>query len=132
MSLRYMLDADIVSYAIKGHGQVGTRMLDHPPSHLCVSAITLAELRFGADHKGSTRLHRLLDAFVRPLSVLPLDADVAARYGKVAALLRQSGTPIGAFDTLVAAHALVAGLTLVTNNLRHFERVPGLRAESWA
>ncbi len=126
-----MLDTDTVSYAIKGHGQVGTRMVQHPPSQLCLSAITLAELRYRADHKDSTKLHRLIDAFVQPLSVLPIDAEVAARYGKLATLLRQQGTPIGAFDTLVAAHTLVASLTLVTNNLRHFERVPGLRAESW-
>lgn len=128
----YMLDTDTVSYALRGEGRVAQRMLERRPSELRLSAITLAELRFGADQKGSRRLHRLIDAFVTAIQVLPFEADAATRFGLVASALKGAGTPIGHFDALIAAHALATGHTLVTNNIRHFTRVAGLEVESWA
>lgn len=127
----YMLDTDTVSYALRGHGRVGARILEHRPSELCISSITLAELRYGAELKGSEKLHRLIHAFVSDFPLVPLDAAAADTFGTVAARLARGGTPIGPLDTLLAAHALSLGLTLVTNNARHFERVDGLRMESW-
>jgi tRNA(fMet)-specific endonuclease VapC len=72
-----------------------------------------------------------MDAFLEPLQVLPLDEAAARRYGIVAASLEKVGTPIGQFDTLIAAQALSHKLTLVSNNTRHFSRVPGLKLENW-
>jgi tRNA(fMet)-specific endonuclease VapC len=128
---RYMLDTDTVSYALRGHGQIAERLLEHRPSELCISSITLAELRFGAERKNSQKLHRLIDTFAATIEVIALEAQAADRFGVVAAILEQRGTPIGPFDTLLAAHALSLGLTLVTNNSRQFERVPGLKTENW-
>ena len=129
---RYMLDADTVSYALRGHGQVGARLLDHQPSELCISAITLAELNFGAEAKRSQKIRRAIRSFIKDVAVVPFDEASAARFAVVAASLASRGQPIGVYDTLVAAQALCLGLTIVTNNTRHFSRVPGLAVENWA
>lgn len=127
----FLLDTDTVSFALRGRGQVATHLLDHRPSEICISSITLAELRYGADMKRSRKLHGLIDTFVEAITVLPFDRIAADRFGPVASSLAGQGTPIGQFDTLIAAHALAVRLTLVTNNTKHFERVVGLRTENW-
>jgi tRNA(fMet)-specific endonuclease VapC len=128
---RHMLDADTLSFAIRGQGKVAQRLLQHRPSELCLSSITLAELRFGAEAKRSTKLRRAIAGIIKDLDVLPFDRAAADRFAEVAAALTRRGRPIGALDTLVAAHALSADLTIVTNNTKHFSRVPGLRVENW-
>jgi tRNA(fMet)-specific endonuclease VapC len=127
-----MLDADTVSYGIRGEGQVGTRVLQHQPSELCISSITLAELKFGAEAKRSQKLQRSIRSFIKDVAVIPFDEAAADRFALVAATLARRGVPIGSFDTLLAAHALSLGLTVVTNNTKHFSRVPGLTIENWA
>ena len=128
----YLLDTDTVSFALRGQGRVAARLLEHRPSELCISAITLAELRYGADARRSRRLHRLISTFVEAIEVVAFDQAAAGRFGVVAAVLARRGQPIGTFDTLIAAHALSLRLTFVTNNTRHFTRVPGLAIENWA
>lgn len=127
-----MLDTDSVSHALRGHGDVASRILEHRPSELCISAITLAELRFGADKRRSKKLHRLIDAFTDSVTSLPFDSDAAGHFGRLAADLAARGTPIGGFDAMIAAHAVSRRVVLVTNNARHFGRVSGLRCEAWA
>jgi tRNA(fMet)-specific endonuclease VapC len=127
----YMLDTDTVSFALRGHGQVGTRIVDHAPSELCISAITVAELRYGADHRKSTKLHRLIDTFVETVLVAPFDESCAVAFGKLATKLVAKNRPIGSYDTLIAAHAVALGVTLVTNNEKHFSQVDGLKIENW-
>lgn len=131
MSLQYMLDTDSVSYVLRAHGRVAERVFQHAPSALCVSAITLAELRFGADKRGSRKLHKLIDTFVATIAVMPFAANEAERYGKLAGALLARGTPIGSIDTMIAAHAMALRLVLVTNNVKHFDRVTGLKCENW-
>jgi tRNA(fMet)-specific endonuclease VapC len=131
MTLAFMLDTNAVSYALRGEGQVASHLRSHVPSELCVSAITVAELRYGADRRGSAKLHALIDAFVGAVSVQPFGALEASRYGKLSAGLAAVGTPIGQFDTLIAAHALTLRLTLVTSNTRHFSAVSELRIVDW-
>ena len=132
MTFEFMLDTDTVSWALRGQGAVPTRLLERRPSQLCISSITLAELRFGADAKGSRKLHRLIDTFVKSVTVLPFDEAAAGRFGPVARALARKGEPIGTFDTLIAAHAMSLGLTFVTNNMKHFQRVAGLKTTNWA
>jgi len=127
----YMLDTDTVSFALRGEGRVGARLLEHRPSQLCISSITLAELRFGAEARQSQKLHRLISTFVASVAVAPFDVAAADRFPVVGASLARRGQPIGTFDTLIAAHALSLGLTLVSNNTRHFVRVVGLETENW-
>ncbi len=127
---RFLLDADTVSFALRGQGRVATTLLDHRPSELGLSSITFAELRFGAEAKASRKLRTALQALVEEVPVLPFDQVAADRFAVVAARLAAAGEPIGTFDTLLAAHALSLGVTVVTHNT-HFRRVPGLRIEDW-
>ena len=130
--MKYLLDTDSVSFAMRGQGEVGARIRARKPSELSISAITLGELRYGADRKGSRKLHALIDTFTATIAVMPFDEDAALEFGRIGSLLAERGTPIGDFDVLIAAHAVALRCTLVTNNVRHFSRVPGLSMESWA
>lgn len=79
--MRYLLDTDSVSFALRGQGDVAARLKAQRPSALCTSAITLAELRYGADRKGSRKLHGLIDTFAAAVEVVPFDEDAAAEFG---------------------------------------------------
>jgi tRNA(fMet)-specific endonuclease VapC len=129
---RYLLDADTVSYALRGQGRVAARILAHSPSDVCISAITLAELRYGAERKKSLKLRRAIRSFVKDMAVVPFDEAAAEQFAGVAAELSAAGTPIGAIDTLVAAQALSLRLTVVTNNTKHFAHVQNLKIENWS
>ncbi len=128
---QYMLDTDTVSFALRGRGRVAARLLEHRPSQLCISSITLAELRFGAEARRSRKLHSLIRTFVEAVAVVPFDQLAADCFARVAVALARRGEPIGTFDTLMAAHALSLRLTFVTNNTAHFRRVVGLKTENW-
>jgi tRNA(fMet)-specific endonuclease VapC len=99
----------------------------HRGGPIVVSTITLAELRVGEATQGRGG-PSVVDDLLAPFDVVPFDAAAAESYGTVRATLERSGTPIGPLDTLIAAHALALGATVVTSNLREFRRVPGLRA----
>jgi tRNA(fMet)-specific endonuclease VapC len=131
VTLLYMLDTDTVSYALRGQGRVAERILGRLPSELCISAITEAELRFGADRRKSKKLHQLIDAFIEPISVVALNQSCAVSFGKVGSKPFAKGKPIGQYDTLIAAHAVSLDVTLVTNSGAHFGHVDGLKAENW-
>jgi tRNA(fMet)-specific endonuclease VapC len=126
-----MLDTDSVSYALRGHGGVASRILARRPSELCISSITLAELRFGASKRQSKKLHALIDTFVESVTPLAFDSDAADSYGRIAADLAARGMPVGALDAMIAAHAIAQKVVLVTNNSKHFGRVTGLKCENW-
>ena len=126
-----MLDTDSVSYAIRGAGRVAERIVAHPPSQLCISAVTLAELRYGAERLNSRKLHRTIETFARSVGVVAFDEDCAATYGRIGAKLAAAGETIGDIDTMIAAHALTLGVTLVTTDERRFSRVPALRIANW-
>ncbi|HEX5875273.1 MAG TPA: type II toxin-antitoxin system VapC family toxin [Pyrinomonadaceae bacterium] len=129
--MRYLLDTDSVSFALRGQGQVGARLQTQRPSDLCISAITLAELRYGADRRGSRKLHGLIDTFAAAVEVVSFDEAAAAEFGRIGSILAERGTSIGEFDVLIAAHAIALQCTLVTNNVRHFAKVQGLLVENW-
>lgn len=131
MSARFMLDTDSVSYALRGQGRVGQRIMKHRPSDLCISSITLAELRYGAARRKSARLQGLIDAFISDVVVASFDETSADQFGELAATLAEEGAPIGELDTLIAAHALSLDVTLVTNNVKHFNRISRLKIENW-
>lgn len=127
----YLLDTDTVSFALRGVGNVASTLVLHKPSQIAISAISLGELRYGADKRKSKKLHGLIDVFCSTVEVLAYDAHAATHFGKLCSLLQRRGTPIGVADTMIAAHAQALGRVLVTNNARHFSRVPGLKLENW-
>jgi tRNA(fMet)-specific endonuclease VapC len=113
--------------------RVLSRFQQQPPDEIGISSVTLAELRYGADKsQAPQKNHAALDGFLLPLAVVPFDAPAADIYGRVRADLERQGWPIGPLDTLIAAHALSLGLTLVTNNISEFARVAGLTLEDWS
>jgi tRNA(fMet)-specific endonuclease VapC len=128
----FMLDTDTVSFALRGVGAVAARLAKHKRSELCLSAITVAELRFGADKRRSRKIHQAINAFLSGVDVLAFDNSAAEKFGTIAAALATSGETIGQMDTLIAAHALAVNATLVTNNQRHFSKVNGLKIQNWA
>jgi tRNA(fMet)-specific endonuclease VapC len=126
-----MLDTDTVSLSWRGDGEVVARIEAHSPSELCVSAITIAELRFGADKRRSSKLHARIDTLIASLEVVPFDEVCARHFGVVASTLAREGTPIGDRDVMIAATAMSVQATLVTRNVQHFKRVRDLRVENW-
>jgi tRNA(fMet)-specific endonuclease VapC len=129
--MRYLIDTDICSYAVKGHAPTVLRWRPHPPGATCISAVTEAELRFGSKHRSSV-FRRELERFLAPLDVVPFSSTHATTYADLCFRLERAGTPIGAFDLLIAAQAVANDFVLVTNNEREFRRVPGLKIENWA
>jgi tRNA(fMet)-specific endonuclease VapC len=133
--MHYMLDTNTLIYVLNArpqHQAVLDQFNQHDPRTLCLSSITLAELRFGVEQsqrRDSTQ--GKLNRVVAALSVAPFEERAARTYGSLRAQLQADGTPIGPLDTLIAAHALSLGMTLVTNNTREFSRAPGLRIENW-
>ena len=134
MSLRYLLDTNICIYALSGrYPQVQQRVDRQASGRIAISAFVYGELQFGIA-KSSRREDALLrlDTFTQIVAVLPLPVEAAEHYGEIRALLAARGTPIGGNDLWIASHALAANVTLVTNNISEFERVPGLRLANWA
>ena len=129
----FLLDTNIVSFALRGHAPaVPARLAKMERSTVGVSVITLMELRYGASLPGrAPRYQEVIDRFERSMPVYPLTGAVAKTYGHLRASLRTAGTPVGALDTIIVAHALSLDATLVTNNLSEFQSVPGLRIEDW-
>lgn len=129
----YLLDTNICVYALKRRAPaVLTRLREAGQEAVEVSVITVLELRQGAEKSRETaRAHQRLDALLSSILALSFDVDAAVVGSGVRAHLKCAGTPIGDLDSLIAAQALARNLVLATNNLREFERVPGLRTENW-
>lgn len=131
--MTFMLDTNICIYAVKRKPErVLQRLKDALNQGVCISAITYSELEHGVEKSAYPEKNRAsLFQFLSILDILPYDDRAGAEYGKICAYLQKQGTPIGTMDMLIAAHAKAEGLTLVTNNVREFKRVPGLRVENW-
>jgi tRNA(fMet)-specific endonuclease VapC len=130
--LRYLLDTNICIYVIKRRPELVLDRFNENAVHLAISSITLAELLHGAEKSSQPqRTLAVVEDFCSRLDVLDYGAKAAQHYGQIRASLEQRGTPIGVNDLHIAAHARSEGLTLVSNNLREFERVDGLLYENW-
>lgn len=130
--MRYLLDTNIVSDLVRNpQGNVAARLAKVGTRHTCTSIIVAAELRYGAEKRGSARLSAQLDAVLGALQVLPFEAPSDSTYASLRTRLEQAGTPIGSNDLLIASQALALGCSIVTDNEREFARVSGLRLENW-
>ena len=131
--MSFLLDTNVCIHALKQHPAVLRRLLAERPIDVALSVITEAELRTGAAKSAApAKTARLLENFLRPLTILDFTSQDAGSYAEIRALLERAGTPIGPLDTLIAAQAVARSLTLVTSNQREFARVPGLRSQDWA
>ena len=131
--MKYMLDTNICIYIIKEKPPIVLdRFKENYRKGLCISSVTLAELAHGVEKSASREKNALmLKRLIEFLPVIPFDDAASYEYGKICAYLQKQGTPIGQMDMLIAAHAKVNYLTLVTNNTREFLRVSGLDVENW-
>jgi tRNA(fMet)-specific endonuclease VapC len=128
----FMLDTDISSYIIKRRPATLVERFEKHAESLSVSVITAAELRFGAEKAGRPQLAALVEAYLERVAILDWTNEVTSQYARIRAELERAGKPIGNMDLLIAAHAVSQGMTLVTNNIKHFSSVPGLRVEVWS
>ena len=131
--MKLMLDTNICIYIIKQQPvTVLKRFLEYQIGDIGISSITLSELRYGvAKSTHQEKNTKALDEFITPLEVVSFDEEAAHVYGDIRATLEKAGTPIGAMDMLIAAHAVSLGIPLVTNNTREFVRIPTLNVIDW-
>ena len=134
-SSTYLLDTNALSHIMRNtEGAVAQRyrkhLLSKAPPQMVTSVVVQCELAFGLAKKPSPRLQAAYDIQMLQLPVLPLDSDVVSHYVSLRATLELAGTPMGANDLLIAAHALAVGATVVTDDT-DFLRVPGLAVENW-
>lgn len=128
----YLLDTNTAVAALRGAAGLDTRLQRLQPDEWCISAVTNAEMRYGVAIKPkAVQLERYVDAFLTVARTEPWDAACAEFHATVRAQLRIKGHVLGDFDEMIAAHALALGAVLVTDNMRHFKRVEGLRSENW-
>ena len=128
----YLLDTDICIYWLKGYQPVKDHLLNTGIVHIAISVITAAELYFGVYN--SVRVeenHFQLERFLDIITILPLENPILNTYGVLKAELRKEGQVLADFDLLIASTALTEGRVLVTNNIRHYERIPHIRLENW-
>lgn len=135
MATRYLLDTNILSDLLKNpQGKAAQRISSLPSEErdmLATSILVAAELRYGVAKSGSTTLAARVDQLLEAIEVLPLEPKADQHYGQVRAQLEKTGISIGGNDLLIAAHALAIDAVLVTDNVREFKRVKGLRVENW-
>lgn len=132
MPRTYLLDTNILSSLVcQPQGPIATRLAQVGEDAVCTSVIVACELRYGAVKRGSRRLTRQVDAVLGAITILPVDAGIDRHYAAIRAALERQGTPIGANDMLIAAHARAVGAVCVTDNVAEFTRVPALKVENW-
>ena len=131
--LRFLLDTNIVIYVIKNKPQSALHLFNEHAGHMAISTITLAEVLHGAEKSNAPgRSLSVVEDFCTRLEVLSYGLKAAQHYGSIRSNLERRGESIGANDLHIAAHARSEGLTLVSNNLREFERVKALQLANWA
>ena len=129
--IKYMLDANICIYVIKHRPPVVRDKFNQHAHEIAISSVVASELYYGAFKSGVPRHMEELERFMLKMKVWPFDDFAAVSTGKVRASLAGKGRPIGPYDSMIAGHALSNNQILVTNNVREFERVEGLKLENW-
>ena len=127
-----MLDTDISSYVIRRRPAWIAERFQLHAEQLCVSVMTAAELRFGAVKAARAELANLVEAYLARVTILDWADSATFHYARIRTKLESLGTPIGNMDLLIASHAVAEQATLVTNNMKHFAAVPGLKVEQWS
>ena len=133
MSLRFLLDTNVVIDVLRGAGPGIERELRRHAAACAVSTVTVSELSSGTERSADPDANRRATSdFLSFLDILDFDTSAAEHSGAIRAALAREGTPIGGYDVLLAGHARSRGLTMVTNNRREFDRVEGLHVIDWS
>jgi tRNA(fMet)-specific endonuclease VapC len=132
MPVQYLLDTSTLSHLIRQpQGPVAHRIAEVGEANVLTSVVVACELRYGAAKRGSRRLTKQVEAVLGALTVRPLESDVERVYAAIRVALEKRGTPIGAHDILIAAHARALDAVCVTDSVAEFKRVPALKVENW-
>jgi tRNA(fMet)-specific endonuclease VapC len=132
VSRLYLLDTNILSHLVRQpQGPVADHIADVGEAYVLTSVIVACELRYGAAKRGSRKLTRQVEAVLSAMTIKPLESDVERVYASIRVALERKGTPIGAHDMLIAAHARTIDAVCVTDNVAEFKRVPALKVENW-
>lgn len=127
-----LIDTDICSYLIRRNPDVIRRVTNLDPGKWAISVITQYELQYGIlKNQPNQSLHDSVTAFLSLANIVDFDAAASSAAATIRANLSSRGQVIGNFDPLIAGHAIALNATLVTNNTKHFERIDGLKLESW-
>jgi len=129
--MKYLIDTDTASYFIEGRPRVVSKFLAHSQNWM-ISAITYQELVHGLMLARNPRVEEQISAFLQDVEVVEFASADALESGRLAALLKKAGTQIGYHDTMIAGHALSLRATLISNNTKHFSKVPELQLENWS
>ncbi|MBO4881929.1 MAG: PIN domain-containing protein [Lachnospiraceae bacterium] len=131
--MRYMLDTNTFIYLIKYRpAEVLEMMKQVDTSDICISSVTYSEVSYAIEKGANAARNRIaLVLLLSSITILPFDDRAACEYGMIKSELERSEIPIGALNTMIAAHARSSGCTLVTNNIREFKRVRNIRIEKW-
>ena len=131
--MRYLIDTCVVSDFVKGDLNTLNKIRLLHPKDILISSITMMELEYGLalNTNKRTKIQNILSIFLDSISIIPFTKEDAIASAKVRAFLKEKGTPIGAYDVLLAGAAIENNLTFVTSNTREFERVPYLKIEDW-
>jgi len=131
--MKYILDTNICIYIIKQHPlEVIEKFKTITIGEIGISTITIAELQFGVEKSSNPiKNGQALDKFLTPLEIIEFDSMASVEYGKIRADLEKKGMPIGPLDTLIGAHAKSLDMILITNNVKEFQRINGLKIENW-
>ena len=128
----YLLDTNILSHLVRQpQGPVAVRIAEVGEDNVLTSIIVACELRYGAAKRASRRLTRQVEAVLGAMTILPFEAGADRHYAALRTALEKRGTPIGAHDMLIAAHARAVDAVCVTDNVAEFKRVPALKVENW-
>lgn len=130
--MSYLIDTDIIIYSLKQQEQVRQNFLDHKTISKSISVITYGELIFGAKksqhrEKNLATVYRIGELF----PIIELTRGIIETFGELKVILQKKGTPIEDFDLLIGSTAMYLNYTLVTNNEKHFQKIPDLRIENW-
>ncbi|NJM74171.1 MAG: type II toxin-antitoxin system VapC family toxin [Scytonema sp. RU_4_4] len=131
--MSYLLDTCVVSDFVKGEENTLKRLKSSSPSDVFISSITVMEVKYGlaVNPQRAVKIQALLETFLSSITILPFGSEAAEQAALIRSILKTAGTPIGAYDVLIAATALTHNLIIVTSNIREFQRVPNLKIENW-
>lgn len=128
----FLLDTNVLSALVRDpQGAVAEHIARVGETNVCTSIVVAAELRYGAAKRGSARLTQQLDVILTAMDIVPFESPMDRVYADVRTALEQRGRPIGGNDLIIAAQALALDAVLVTDNVKEFEQVPGLKIENW-
>lgn len=130
--MQYLLDTDTCIYWLNGKNSVKNKLLTIGFPEISICVITVSELYFGAYNSSKIEQNLItVESFIQSISILPLSNKTLKQFGQLKAKLRKAGTPVADFDLLIANVAITENLILVTNNIRHYERIPNLTLDNW-